>query len=102
MTRRPGLDRLIAPKPSPERDWVLAMDVERLLHPASKLATTRRWHTTTLAGELDVGDAAENWDGGPVKGAGEAPKAARSASMKASPPPSRRRVHPAIHRPGKR
>ena len=48
MTRRLGLDRLIAPKRSPERDRVLVMVVQRLLHPASKLATPRRWHTTTL------------------------------------------------------
>ena len=55
-----GLDRLIAPKRSPERDRVLAMVVQRLLHPASKLATPRRWHTTTLARELDLGDADED------------------------------------------
>ena len=60
MTRRLGLDRLIAPKRSPERDRVLAMVVGRLLHPGSKLATTRRWHTTTLAQELDLGDADED------------------------------------------
>ena len=60
MTRRLGLDRLIAPKRSPERDRVLAMVVERLLHPASKLATTRLWHTTTLAEALDLGDAGED------------------------------------------
>ena len=60
MTRRLGLDRLIAPKRSPERDRVLAMVVGRLLHPGSKLATTRRWHTTTLAQELDLGGADED------------------------------------------
>ena len=60
MARRLGLDRLIAPKRSPERDRVLAMVVGRLLHPASKLATTRRWQTTTLAQELDLGDADED------------------------------------------
>ncbi len=32
------------------------MVVGRLLHPGSKLATTRRWHTTTLAQEFDLGD----------------------------------------------
>ena len=55
MTRRLGLDRLIAPKRSPERDRVLAMVVGRLLHPGSKLAATRRWHTTTClpAGYLE-------------------------------------------------
>ena len=60
MTRRLGLGRLIAPKRSLERDRVLAMVVERLLHPASKLATTRLWHTTTLAEALDLGDADED------------------------------------------
>ena len=60
MTRRLGLDRLIAPKRSPERDRVLAMVVQRLLHPASKLATPRRWHATTLAQALDLGDADED------------------------------------------
>ena len=60
MTRRLGLDRLIAPKRLAQRDRVLAMVVGRLLHPGSKLATTRRWHTTTLAQELDLGDADED------------------------------------------
>src|SRR5207253_8442993 len=43
-----------------ERDLVLAMIVERLLHPCSKLATTRQWHSTTLAEELGVGEATED------------------------------------------
>ena len=60
MTRRLGLDRLIAPKRSPERDRVLAMVVGRLLDPGSELAATRRWHTTTLARELDLGNADED------------------------------------------
>ena len=62
MTRRLGLDRLIAPKRSPERDRVLAMVVGRLLHPGSKLATARRWHTTTLVQELDLGDDEDDED----------------------------------------
>ena len=41
MVRKLGLDRLIASKRCPERDLVLAMIIERLIHPASKLATTR-------------------------------------------------------------
>ena len=56
MTRRLGLERLIAPKRCPERNRVLAMVLERVLHPGSKLATTRLWHSTTLAEELGVGD----------------------------------------------
>ncbi len=55
-----GLDTLIASKPCRERDLVLAMLIERLIHPSSKLAVTRLWHTTTLAEELSVGDADED------------------------------------------
>jgi hypothetical protein len=55
-----GLDDLIASRPSRERDLVVAMIAERLLHPCSKLATTRLWHTTTLAEELGVTDADED------------------------------------------
>ncbi len=58
--RQIGLDRVIAAKRCPERDLVLAMIVERLLHPCSKLATTRVWHTTTLAEELSVEGATED------------------------------------------
>ena len=36
-----GLDRLIAPQPSPERDRVLVLIVARVLAPGSKLATAR-------------------------------------------------------------
>ncbi len=36
------------------------MIAERLIHPCSKLATTREWHTTTLAEELSVQDADED------------------------------------------
>ena len=55
--RRLGLDTVVAAKRCRERDLVLALVVERILHPCSKLATTRLWHTTTLAEELAVGDA---------------------------------------------
>ena len=58
--RHLGLDRLIASKRSRERDLVIAMIAERLLQPCSKLATTRLWHTTTLADELGVADADED------------------------------------------
>ena len=57
---RIGLDTVIASKRSRERDLVMAMLAERLLHPSSKLATARLMHTTTLAEELGVGDADEN------------------------------------------
>jgi len=58
--KRMGLDLLLAAKRVRERDLVLAMIVERLLHPCSKLATTRLWHSSTLAEELGVTDATED------------------------------------------
>jgi len=58
--RRLGLETLIAAKRCRERDRVLALLVERLLHPCSKLATTRLWDTTTLATELGVQGATED------------------------------------------
>jgi transposase len=58
--RKIGLDTVIASKRSRERDLVIAMIAERLLHPSSKLATTRLMHTTTLAEELAVTDADED------------------------------------------
>jgi transposase len=58
--RQLGLDAMISAKRCRERDLVLAMIVERLLHPCSKLATTRQWHGTTLAEELGVSEATED------------------------------------------
>jgi transposase len=58
--RKLGLDVMIAAKRCRERDLVVAMIAERLLHACSKLATTRIWHTTTLAEELSVEDANED------------------------------------------
>lgn len=51
-----GIDLMLVSKPCPQRNLALAMIAERLLYvyPCSKLATTRLWHTTTLAEELDV------------------------------------------------
>ena len=57
MVRRLGLDTLLAPKRSRARDLVLALIVERLIRPCSKLATTRLWSTTTLGETLGVCDA---------------------------------------------
>jgi hypothetical protein len=54
---RIGLDSLIASKRTRERDLVLAMIAERLIAPASKLGTTRLWHSTTLGEELGVSNA---------------------------------------------
>ncbi len=58
--KRIGLDALIGAKRTRERELVLAMIIERLIFPCSKLATTRLWHTTTLAEQLAVGDADED------------------------------------------
>jgi transposase len=60
MIRKLGLDDLIASEPSHRRNLVVAMIVERLVFPSSKLANTRHWHDTTLAEELDVADASED------------------------------------------
>jgi hypothetical protein len=58
--RKLGLDVMVSAKRRRERDLVLAMVAERLIHACSKLATTRLWHTTTLAEELSVEDADED------------------------------------------
>ena len=58
--RRLSLPQLLDRHPSPQRSAVLAMIAQRLLRPASKLATTRLWHCTTLAAELDLQHADED------------------------------------------
>ena len=60
MMRQLGLETLLAARPCRERDLVVALLVQRLIDPCSKLATTRQWHTTSLAEELDVADADED------------------------------------------
>ena len=58
--RRLDFASLVASKPSRERDLVLAMVAARILAPSPKLATTRWWHTTTLAEDFGVADANED------------------------------------------
>ncbi|MGA8148697.1 MAG: IS1634 family transposase [Gallionellaceae bacterium] len=58
--QRLGLASLIASKPCRERDLVLAMVASRIVAPQTKLATTRWWHTTTLAEDFAVTDASED------------------------------------------
>jgi transposase len=58
--QRLGVVSLIASKPCRERDLVLAMVASRILAPHTKLATTRWWHTTTLAEDFGVTDADED------------------------------------------
>lgn len=60
MIHKLRLDRIIGSRRSRQRDLVVAMLVQRLLFPCSKLATTRHWHSTTLAEELGVADADED------------------------------------------
>ena len=51
---------LLGSKSSPERERVLAMVAARIVAPHTKLATTRWWHTTTLATDFGVADANED------------------------------------------
>ena len=58
--QRLGFASVIASKPCGERDLVLAMVASRIVAPHTKLATTRWWHTTTLAEDFGVADASED------------------------------------------
>jgi hypothetical protein len=58
--QRLGFATLIASKPCREHDIVLAIVAARLVAPHTKLATTRWWHTTTLAEDFEVADASED------------------------------------------
>ncbi len=63
-----GLDRRIDPKPSPERDPVLALIVARILEPASKRATARGLAEATAVSTLgELLDA--EWDENALYGA---------------------------------
>ncbi|MBM4198016.1 MAG: IS1634 family transposase [Gammaproteobacteria bacterium] len=57
---RLGFAGLLAARPSAERDRVCAMVAARIIAPHTKLATTRWWHTTTLAEDFGVEDASED------------------------------------------
>jgi transposase len=58
--QRLGFAALLASKPCRERALVLAMVAARIIAPHTKLATTRWWHTTTLAADFGVTDASED------------------------------------------
>jgi transposase len=58
--QRLGLASLLASRPCRERELVLAMLASRIVAPHTKLATTRWWHTTTLAEDFGVADASED------------------------------------------
>ncbi|MEO6325270.1 MAG: IS1634 family transposase [Thermoanaerobaculia bacterium] len=53
-------ESLVASRPSRERALIMALVTARILEPASKLATTRWWHTTTVPAVFDVADADED------------------------------------------
>jgi DDE family transposase len=53
------LERLLGRERCRERDLVVAMIVQRLIGPGSKLSATRRFSQTTLADELDLGEVTE-------------------------------------------
>jgi len=58
--QRLGLAALLGSTPSHERERVLAMVAARIVAPHTKLATTRWWHTTTLASDFGVAEANED------------------------------------------
>jgi len=58
--RRLGFEKLLASRPSRERELVVALVAARLLWPGSKLATHRWWHLTTLPECLGIADATED------------------------------------------
>jgi hypothetical protein len=60
MARRLDLRRLLDRSPSRERDLALALICQRVIEPASKLATSRLLASSTLGSELELGNADED------------------------------------------
>jgi len=60
LARRLELSRLLDRRPSRERDICLAMVVQRVIGPGSKLQMTRAFSQSTLASELSVEGASED------------------------------------------
>lgn len=58
--RKLGLEALLDGAPSRQRDLVVAMVAARVLHPASKLATTRLFDSTSLGPTLGVAEATDD------------------------------------------
>ena len=58
--QRLGFEALLGTRPSRERDLVAAMVAARIIAPHTKLATSRWWHTCTLAEDFGVQEANEN------------------------------------------
>jgi hypothetical protein len=59
VLRSLDLERLISRERSRERDLVVALIVQRLIGPGSKLSATRRFSKTTLGEELELGEVCE-------------------------------------------
>lgn len=59
VLRELDLERLISRERRRERDLVVAMVLQRLIGPGSKLSATRRFSKTTLAAELGLGEVKE-------------------------------------------
>jgi len=58
--RRLGLDRMISSRRCRERDLVVALIVERLIAPGSKLAAAQHWFHTSLGEELGLAEVEVN------------------------------------------
>jgi transposase len=58
--QRLGVASLLGATPSRARELVLAMVAARIVAPHTQLATTRWWHSTTLAADFGVADANED------------------------------------------
>jgi hypothetical protein len=59
VLRALDLERLLGRERCRERDLVVALIVQRLIGPGSKLSATRRFAQTTLADELGLGEVSE-------------------------------------------
>ncbi len=59
MLRALDVERVIGRERCRERDLVVAMIVQRVIGPGSKLSATRRFGVSTLADELDLGEVKE-------------------------------------------
>jgi transposase len=58
--RRLGFAALFSARPCREADLVMGMVAARIVAPHTKLATTRWWHSRTLAEDLGIADADED------------------------------------------
>ena len=59
VLRQLDLERLLSRERCRERDLAVAMICQLVIAPSSKLSMTRRFHQTTLAGELSLGGVTE-------------------------------------------